>query len=759
MTQYTVTEGISYQFNTAIPFYQIGVGAQQPSAWRLNEVYPLLRLPRDIDYDIYELTLQGSDWVYTKLRSVDSDAIPSDDWLFINQDISERTTPMTLMAVPADLDILGRIISGFGLTQINNDETRLSFFTRISFASWRYRIDGGAWTTAVEPSVILTGLSVGEHTAEMEILNADGTPNTVIGLQTTTDQVYTVENLTPDTQLSFERVNFNNNSSYETVAMLAGAGLSGPSETLLPNWWEIIDDETRFSVELMDENGVRHPVDLIGYRVYNDIQTGMNVITTPGESSAQFDTVSYFTLSLDSTSFAELPTGQRYSSGVAMLRYVTSGGEELDLYPFTIDFDLAYSDFDNDGQEDGIDPDVDNDGVPDTQDVNSYSVTSDSDGDGMGDGFETTYGFDPLTAGDETGDLDGDGFINLVEFQDGSDPSDSTSFDTDHDGIVDADDAEPTVWNNLTTGERLGTTTISATHERTEYTSPVVRIMTEAHSRSEDMYVPYEDYNYSLDDHGSNYMPKVAYSPVSNGTKDGVVWQDQTNMAVYYSEFNADGTHNRTISLPNSANENLLSATSNGMGDIIYGLGATGGAADKVTPTTVRLTRYNLNTQSVVVSQALNTSTSGTDAIDVWQVGSYPSKLAWSGDLIGLNILRTYARGGDGLNHQGGGAYVYDANTLNSVKSWGQISGHQFGGTMMVDSLGNFNTLILGDNYPRGINLVQWNETKIDTQELLRLKTHHGTHSKNGAFEEYTEISTPTIRITNGRMITVLILS
>ncbi|MFC5081187.1 hypothetical protein ACFPCW_26700 [Vibrio thalassae] len=62
----------------------------------------------------------------------------------------------------------------------------------------------------------------------------------------------------------------------------------------------------------------------------------------------------------------------------------------------------------------------------------------------------------------------------------------------------------------------------------------------------------------------------------------------------------------------------------------------------------------------------------------------------------------------------------------------------------MVDSQGNFNTLILGDNYPRGINLVQWNDTNRATQELLRLKTQHGSHSKNGQFEEYTEISTPT---------------
>ena len=185
--------------------------------------------------------------------------------------------------------------------------------------------------------------------------------------------------------------------------------------------------------------------------------------------------------------------------------------------------------------------------------------------------------------------------------------------------------------------------------------------MTEAHTHSEDMYVPYEDYNYSLNDHSSNYMPKVAYSAVKNGIYDGVVWQDQSNMAVYYSEFTADGAHTRTINLPNSANENLLSATSNGTGDVVYGLGADGGAAGGVSPTSVRLIRYDLNAQSVTVEQSLNTGKGAADAIDVWAIGNYPSKLAWSGDRIGMNILRTYSLGSDGLNHQGGWAVVYDA--------------------------------------------------------------------------------------------------
>ncbi|PSV85781.1 hypothetical protein CTM89_21210, partial [Photobacterium leiognathi] len=101
----------------------------------------------------------------------------------------------------------------------------------------------------------------------------------------------------------------------------------------------------------------------------------------------------------------------------------------------------------------------------------------------------------------------------------------------------------------------------------------------------------------------------------------------------------------------------------------------------------------------------------------------------------------------DGLNHQGGWAVTYDADTLNFVKSWGQISGHQFGGTLTVDSQGNFISTVLGDAFPRGINLIQWNDNSRDIQDLLRLKTEHGTTSGNPSgsqFDEFTEISTPT---------------
>ena len=58
------------------------------------------------------------------------------------------------------------------------------------------------------------------------------------------------------------------------------------------------------------------------------------------------------------------------------------------------------SDFDSDGLVDSVDPDDDNDGIPDT--------------------WEITHGLNPLDASDASGDLDGDGRNNLAEYDGGS---------------------------------------------------------------------------------------------------------------------------------------------------------------------------------------------------------------------------------------------------------------------------------------------------------------------------------------------------
>jgi hypothetical protein len=52
----------------------------------------------------------------------------------------------------------------------------------------------------------------------------------------------------------------------------------------------------------------------------------------------------------------------------------------------------------------------------------------DSDGDGMPDGWEALYGFNPHSAADAGQDPDGDGLTNLQEFQQGSHPTSAPTF-------------------------------------------------------------------------------------------------------------------------------------------------------------------------------------------------------------------------------------------------------------------------------------------------------------------------------------------
>ncbi len=82
------------------------------------------------------------------------------------------------------------------------------------------------------------------------------------------------------------------------------------------------------------------------------------------------------------------------------------------------------------------DLDDDNDGLLDIDEYNAGtdSLVSDTDGDGMTDGFEVINGLNPLDNSDATIDTDGDGLTNLEEHDLGTNPNDS---DTDNDGMLD----------------------------------------------------------------------------------------------------------------------------------------------------------------------------------------------------------------------------------------------------------------------------------------------------------------------------------
>lgn len=86
-------------------------------------------------------------------------------------------------------------------------------------------------------------------------------------------------------------------------------------------------------------------------------------------------------------------------------------------------------DTDGDGVGNNADDDDDGDGLTDADEAGVYGtdpLLSDTEGDGMADGWEVQYGLDP-NAADADNDIDGDGYTNLEEFNAGSDPLDENS--------------------------------------------------------------------------------------------------------------------------------------------------------------------------------------------------------------------------------------------------------------------------------------------------------------------------------------------
>ncbi len=111
--------------------------------------------------------------------------------------------------------------------------------------------------------------------------------------------------------------------------------------------------------------------------------------------------------------------------------------------------------------------------------------------------------------------------------------------------------------------------------------------------------------------------------------------------------------------------------------------------------------------------------------------------LKWASGRLGLMLTRTMTQAGDGLNHQGGIAAVFDDDTLERVAFHGQTSGHSFSNFLTVDSGDQFLGIDLGDNYPRGVNLHRFTDTAIASRVVYTFKTAHGTSGTNPAGNEY----------------------
>ncbi len=228
--------------------------------------------------------------------------------------------------------------------------------------------------------------------------------------------------------------------------------------------------------------------------------------------------------------------------------------------------------------------------------------------------------------------------------------------------------------------------------------------------------------------------------------KLGAVWQDQSSADLFLTWWSKDRLEATHAKLPGTSAEVLAAATSDASGNIYYLTIETGDGAPDTARTATLFKADKAGKQLAKVTP--NTAKSG--GLNMVQFASgilsnrYAGTLRVSGSKLGLMLGRKMHKSSDGLNHQGGIAVVFDASTLGLIKNHGQTSGHSFGNVMMVNSAGKFIGIDLGDNYPRGVNLHRFDESKRQSRVVYTFKTRHGKTANNPAgksFPKYDEAS------------------
>lgn len=213
-----------------------------------------------------------------------------------------------------------------------------------------------------------------------------------------------------------------------------------------------------------------------------------------------------------------------------------------------------------------------------------------------------------------------------------------------------------------------------------------------------------------------------------------MVWQDKKNQRIYLSNFSSGFKSQQNFPLYNPAKAELVAATNDNQGNVYYCTyqGERGN-------TKVAMYKASAKGQYIKAKQ-YSTAKKGLNVYSF----RFMATLKYAQGKVALMIGRTMRKSSDGLNHQGGIAVVFDANTLEQIHHHGQTSGHSFDNYLTANQAGQFIAIDLGDNYPRGVNLHRFDGKRRQSQVVYTFKTLHGQHAVSPAgrkYDYYAEIS------------------
>jgi hypothetical protein len=229
---------------------------------------------------------------------------------------------------------------------------------------------------------------------------------------------------------------------------------------------------------------------------------------------------------------------------------------------------------------------------------------------------------------------------------------------------------------------------------------------------------------------------------INNNNQLNIIWQDQeaNSGKIILSIFDKNLQNPKHINLKSSKNEKLFGATADENGNYYY---ITHQTFEK-SKNNDEVKLYKTNSKgNVLVEKKLPTSIKD---LDIWKVGDHAGTLKCRNNELLLMMGRTMNKSDDGLNHQGGIATLFDANTLEIKAHFGQTSGHSFDNFLDLGNDNNFIALDLGDNYPRGVHLHKFKGSKRNSRVVYTFKTFHSITADRwgiATYPAYPEISTP----------------
>ncbi|MFT4842791.1 MAG: hypothetical protein ACI8UD_001341 [Planctomycetota bacterium] len=220
----------------------------------------------------------------------------------------------------------------------------------------------------------------------------------------------------------------------------------------------------------------------------------------------------------------------------------------------------------------------------------------------------------------------------------------------------------------------------------------------------------------------------------------GVLWQDSQDDGIAVTWIDPTLRSHVTHELTDAVGMRLAGGTTDEVGNVYY-LTIQDAQQNRAEGFEVAAVMHKSRFDGTdAIQRALDVSKRGVNIYDFSSGVLRSASLRHSKGTIGVMLPRRMHKSGDGLRHQGAIALTFSAKDLELTHHHGQTSGHSMANLLTVNKKGRFVALDLGDNYPRGVHLHEFDKSKRTSRLVFTFKTQHATRAKGG-YPVYDEIS------------------